>query len=635
MSRVSKKKSNNVSKYIWGLGLEHEMHIFHSPKGKNITDFILFDSESARERLIDDVTSGKIKVLKNKKEYIEKAGQANKLKYNPKDNEIYIEDFEYILSVPYEKTGRKCNGQWVIERVPFDMPEFIIDHPICTIHKDRDAVNMSLELIKNKRTYLNLLMKNKTTQKQVKKYGELCELPFSMTSFLKYPENPNSTTYKFKKDKNKKDKVREEYTGSYHVSITLPYIPGQITLKEFTNLHSNFANMLQWLEPLLLSAFFSCDQNAPGSIKKRVRGSFRVLIIGWGNLAGSDVRKFGEGIGRYCNVPINWRKNLKLHDVEKIKPCTTPSPPALREGARSALSSDFRTIGEIDETEDKQVAKMTIGKGIEFRIFDHFHDIYVEDLVKFIILVAENSRKHTAKKYVYNDKNWIKAVHTIMEDGWCAELDKKYVNDLRKVLNLKIKTKSIIAFDIFKCITEELHSKHKNGLFTKIMQPSITTKLKKKKGITRSYKPFTSENILKLNSLSKKDITKPDIPKINYYSWGMGFMIKCNRNKKNIKSLNSLINNMPLNKDVLFKEYEKILFKCFNKKYWKRDSINIAHFLSDCYSEADGISPLKLTKNINGTIKSVKLVKRLTIKNFNKTIKLWFEDYDKEYVNDL
>ena len=59
--------------------------------------------------------------------------------------------------------------------------------------------------------------------------------------------------------------------------MTLPHIPGKTTLKEFTDAHSNFANQLQWLEPLLLSAFFSCDQQAPGSIHKRVRGSFRVL----------------------------------------------------------------------------------------------------------------------------------------------------------------------------------------------------------------------------------------------------------------------------------------------------------------------------------------------------------------------
>jgi hypothetical protein len=628
-----KSRINKYSKYIWGLGLEHEMHVFHTPKGKNITDFILFDSEAARERIDEDIANGKLKIISNKKKYIKKNGKNNKLEYKLKPNEIFVEDYEYFKSVPYEKTGRKCNGIYVIKPVPCMMPEFIIDHPICNLNNGRNIIEMSLELIKNKRTYLDILCKNKITKQQVKKYGELCELPFSMTSYLKYPEDPNKSKYVFKKER-KKDVVREEYTGSYHVSMTLPHIPGKTTLKEFTDSHSNFANQLQWLEPLLLSAFFSCDQQAPGSIHKRVRGSFRVLIIGWGNLAGSDVRKFGEGIGRYCNVPIKWRKGLKLKDVEKIKPCLKPSPYAAKEGARSTLSSDFRTIGEIDENSDKQVAKMTVGRGIEFRIFDQFNDIYVADLVKFMVLVAENSRVHKSKKYVYDNKNWIKAVHNIMENGWCAVLDKKYVNELRKVLNLKIKTTSLIAFEVLQQINDELYNKHKNGMFTFIMNPSSIITYKGKKDANVEFKPFTPE--LVMPNADVKGLVKPELPMINFYSWGMGFMIKLNRTKKHIDALNKVIKELPLNKEVSFKEYEKILFKHFNKKYWKKDSFNIAYFLRLCISNNIGAVLVDLTDNKDGTIKTVKLLRRLTIKNFDKTIKLWFEiNSDDMYVNSL
>ena len=48
--------------YTWGLGLEHELHLFHIPKTNSkegIKDIILFDSESAIKRLIEDAKKKK------------------------------------------------------------------------------------------------------------------------------------------------------------------------------------------------------------------------------------------------------------------------------------------------------------------------------------------------------------------------------------------------------------------------------------------------------------------------------------------------------------------------------------------------------------------------------------------------
>ena len=60
---------NNLEDYTWGLGIEHEMHIFHKPKNSenNIEDFILYDSESAVLRLIQGKERGTIKM--SDKEY--------------------------------------------------------------------------------------------------------------------------------------------------------------------------------------------------------------------------------------------------------------------------------------------------------------------------------------------------------------------------------------------------------------------------------------------------------------------------------------------------------------------------------------------------------------------------------------
>ena len=53
-----------------------------------------------------------------------------------------------------------------------------------------------------------------------------------------------------------KVKVREEYVGSYHITMTLPYVQYLTTQKEFIELHQNFANQLQWLEPLIIDHHF-------------------------------------------------------------------------------------------------------------------------------------------------------------------------------------------------------------------------------------------------------------------------------------------------------------------------------------------------------------------------------------------
>ena len=41
-----KKSIKKLYDYTWGLGIEHEMHIFHKPEvsSKNIVDYTLFES---------------------------------------------------------------------------------------------------------------------------------------------------------------------------------------------------------------------------------------------------------------------------------------------------------------------------------------------------------------------------------------------------------------------------------------------------------------------------------------------------------------------------------------------------------------------------------------------------------------
>lgn len=567
------------NKYVWGMGLEHEMHLFHMKKNRktNITSFTLYDGELARNRLLDEI--------------------------NLKDKiKVGDEDFKLLSTIPFEKTGRLCNGKWVIKKVPFNMPEFITSMPITKItlsKKDngRDVRGLCEELIAQKNNFIDLIKKEPITRKQIKKYGELYQYPFGMTSYLKYPELSNSLKYDFAKDKKGKLKVREEYVGSYHITITLPYIQNKTTQKEFIEMHQNFANQLQWLEPLLLTSFFSCDEKAPGSKFERVRGSFRVAIIGWGNFAGSDVRKLGEGIGRYSDIDSFWRKGLKLHGIEKLKPCFKPSPYAKKEGGISTLSSNFRTFGNDERGERVSGAGMTLGNGVEFRIFDQFNDEYLVDLVRFITLVAENSRLHQTTKYVYKNKNWIGALQDIMKEGWCSKLKKGYLNELRNMLGLKIKTESLIAYDVINVINDELFEKHKDGDFFIMMN---------------SHDWFLQK------SMKKKDYNflKPNMPLINFNSWVMGCLVKLNRNKRLTDKFNLLTTQLPEYFDV--KTFEKTFFNLFDKKNWDKDVNNFIHMLFK-YDFID------ISYNNDGTVKECKVISRKKMKNFNEEIMAFFD----------
>ena len=531
---------SKLSKYEWGFGVEHEMHIFHRPvKSSAIKEFILFDGKSAIQRLI-------------------------------KDNKLTNDELKLIEEVPFEPTGRLCNGEWVIKKVNVNMPEFITSYPFCSILKNRYISNMTQELRKKTRTYLNILSRDTITQKQIKKYGPLSSYPYSMTSYLKEPLNPNQVNYKLP------EKTRLEYLGSYHITITLPYVPEKITKQKFIKNHQNFANQLQWLEPLLCANLFSCDQRCIGTKNERVKGSFRVMMIGWGNFAGSDIRKFNKGIGRYSNIKSYWREGLHFTDLERLKPCYRPSPVAVRENAISSLSSDFRTFGSTDPERPEHResgAPMTVPNGIEFRIFDHFNDEHIEDLCKIITLMAENSRVHKSSAYVYDNKNWNNAMHLVMKHGWKAQLKKAYVNDLRKQLGLKINTTSLKAYDVYQKILSEIYNKHKSGDYTKIMT-----------GIIPSNHKYKKQFMI--------DLRKPNDININRGSIDLSIYMKLMNNKTFLKNMNQFLKHTENSIHKMNNDFRLLFFKFFNKNMYHHNIEDILYFL-----EKNGEVNLQFHKN--------------------------------------
>lgn len=555
--------------YTWGLGIEHEMHIFHLPKQskKNIVDYTLFDSYRVVQQILKDKENSLL--------------------------DISYDDYEFLKNeVPFETSGRRCNEKWVIKTVPVKMPEFITIKPFCSLKNYSDMIRMTSEIIYFKKRFYKLLMNDKETQQLVKKYGDLTEYPFGMTRYLKCPKKIQNGKYIFEKDVNKNPILVPEYNGSYHITMTLPF-KKNIEKSKFIKMHQNFCNQLQWLEPLLLTSYFTGDEYAPGSLKTRVRGSFRVMIIGWGNFAGTDIRLLEKGIGRYAKTPTYWRKGLNFKDVNKLKPCYKPSPMALKEGATTSLSSDFRTFGSTDPKRPMHRESgigMTVPNGIEFRIFDHFNDTYLNHLMVLIGLVAENSRITETKGYVYQNKIWIEALHSIMKDGYKARLSKSYIQLLRKKLGLKIVTKSIIAFDIFQKIYNELWEKNINGRWIKI---------------------FYSSKIPEYNDFI--------LPQVNKKGWQFAFMTMANRDKKIMNNYILLSTFLNREKDIDYSVFENRVVEIFGKN-WNDDIEDLAYFYETNYF-------IILLKNNNGTISKIKLINEITIENnFNNNIISYFHN---------
>jgi hypothetical protein len=575
---VANMKKEGIYHLTWGFGIEHEMQFFHIPSiyrdsSIKIQDFILFDSKSAIHRLLKEYENGKVELTNNEYDYIQQR-----------------------LST-YETSGRKCNKKWIVKQAPYEMPEFITWKPFCSIQTKRNIGNLTEAVVESKELLIELLMREKVTKKLIEKYGPIEQYPFGMTRYMSVPKSIQKNEYKFVLNEKKRPFVRNDYTGSYHITFTLPH-DEKTTEKEFILQHQNFGNQLQWLEPMMLIGFFSGDEYAVGSKEKRVRGSYRVLNIGWGNLAGSDVRLLGtKGIGRYAKTPNYWRKNLHLFETDKLKPCIPASPSAIAENGISSLSSDLRTFGNPNpEDRDYRVSGYPMNKpnGIEFRIFDQFNDKNIHLLTYFLALIAENSRTFETKGYVYQDKDWIEALHLIMKDGYKAMLNKSYIQKLRKKLKLKIKTESLMAQDVWETIYQELYEKNINGKWSKVFF-----------GIKQGRK-----NINKTYMFQSS-------PKINMRSWIFAFMMKCNRNPPILHSFNqlsTLLNQINQEKkEMKFQEFENYVIQLMGSS-WKSNVIDLLYFYDEQYL-------IELYKNKKGEIELFTQKEEIPIfSNFNSLL---------------
>lgn len=529
--RKKEKKSERFErlKHLnWGMGLEHESHIFHLPLSGNKMKKI----KNPDEYKIEDFT-----VFNSFQNTVNLAEHHEKYK-------ISLESLDFLEKVPAEPTGRKCNAKDVLAKIPVAMPEFVTNNPFSNLIEGRKTVEYYAQQLKEiEEKYINLQMKNTAGFKSITDFGPLTLFPVGMSSFVKVPKplKPQNTDF-FKK-------IYEDYLGSYHFTITLPFDKRKTEKKDverFVEQHRNFGNMMQWIEPLLLVGFFSADMRANGYGQNRVKGSFRVMRVGWGNFAGSDLRKIEYGLGRYSNIKAYWRKGLEFYELDKLKYCDKVS---IKEpGAISALSSDVRTFGSTDPKRPwhrESGAPMTIPNGIEIRIFDHFPTEHIGELCKILCYLANNSRFHKCKKYVYEDKDWIYAIHQIMKHGFLARVGWGYINKLRDMLDLPINVSNDRAYHVLEVLNKELHKKNKDGDWSYL--------------------------------LVKDRKHAPKLPMMNEKSIIMGIAMKLIKYDLAREGLIKLMKKLPT--ECSYAEYDKYLPEFLSKDKWMNGHLDLLYYL--------------------------------------------------------
>jgi len=592
----------------WGLGVEHEMQIFHAGKTKaGVEGFdnanIIFDSQESTCFITgDDHKQGSCrKLTPGRVPYYHPATKKLKqMVFRPTDK-LSKEEYEFLSSLDWELTGRNASGckpnSVIVPRVPVLMPELVTSN-----FRNRTINSIAEETQTQERVYLEAQMKNPFTREKVRLYGDLVTHVCASLDNIKVPRRPTIFQPEYTLDNG----TWSDYVGSYHVTLTLPHPQGMPT-SEFVELHRNCANAIQWLEPLLITAFFGPDMAAVGSgPTPGIEGSFRVMAVGWGNLAGSDVREFDKsGIGRGANHETKWRQGFKLKGTKRIRECVYTAPPQYKK-AVDILTSDFRTFNfERDmhkcqrESTPYDCPKVDGGLmeppfGMEIRIFDHFPSEYVLDLLKIIVRVAANGVRHPPTGYVYNNNPWKECVQGVMREGWNYHVKTSYLDELRKQLGLELKSYN---HDTKTNLNPVINMTGDNSTHARDVLIRVIAEMHK----------LNNDSVL-VGLLDETPNVAPRIPDFNRICWAMSFRQK-GYQRMVLAKLQRVLGKRKRNIGLV--EFASAVFKKEDKYPHVNSILNkqrFGHQVEDIVYALENSGHVKIVHSNMGKITSIKLV---------------------------
>lgn len=263
--------------------------------------------------------------------------------------------------------------------------------------------------------------------------------------------------------------------------------------------------MVQWVEPLFLAVYGASDSEAVCDDGEFVEGSYRTMSSGWGIPGSTDVRTFGDvGTGRFSHTGFDWMLELVNDTASRsgVLGCTAEGMGSDIRTIQSSPSSSSSAAGDLptcqciledavdasangtDESGTSDAAPgatapalppMSVGHGIEIRVFDNFPTENLKSVYKVVALLAEASRVHNAESYTYDHAGWKASAQAAMEEGWNAALDADYVSGLEKSLgvDLSFLQGNTQAFDVFSELCVKLIEAHKDGFWTGLLLDDV------------------------------------------------------------------------------------------------------------------------------------------------------------------
>jgi hypothetical protein len=287
----------------------------------------------------------------------------------------------------------------------------------------------------------------------------------------------------------------KDYTGSYHISISLPrdadgwvaydedileqsgecsrtyFGPGPpdsgvtAARDSWVEAHANLANMIQWVEPLIMAVFGASDSEAVCDNGRFVEGSYRTMNSGWGVPGTTDVRTFNDtATGRYSDRGFDWMLEVAPSSCRKVLGC-----------AEEGMGTDIRTLAAVATEDAPDTPPMEVGHGIELRFLDNFPIENLKTVYRFVALIAEASRVHLAESYVYDDPGWVRSAQRSILEGWNAILPPSYVSSLESSLDIDLSGLNgrTRAFDVLNDLYARLWAKHGDGFWTGLLLDDV------------------------------------------------------------------------------------------------------------------------------------------------------------------
>jgi hypothetical protein len=231
----------------------------------------------------------------------------------------------------------------------------------------------------------------------------------------------------------KDDSIKDDYLGSYHLNITLPYEPN-IPMSQFEKMHINLMGAIQLLEPLFLGVFTDVKYGSFNDDHKVEENSFRLLNTRYFNIL--SYQNLITFFGDEKNPPTKLKHQNINPLVRKIF-----SNLGLNFYA-DELGIDFSFSPEYHSKDTKSYF------GFEFRVLGLFKLDYVPMILRFIFMLAEYLENENISVpenpllTVFQDSGKIDKyagqITEIFREGWNSKIDDVYYNDLISIFKLNL-----------------------------------------------------------------------------------------------------------------------------------------------------------------------------------------------------